>query len=309
MQGVGVIAQVSQMFPRITKDRMTGVLGLAPKPKSVWQKQFDHNDETLKQLARCTWDSVPECDLWEYFHDLAYMELQPDLFRHVFPACLKFWYDTLFRNEGAERGDADFHRSLMRGNILIKMMTEAERHRLLNYFVDGLLDRIDLERGYELKRNRDGANALIGRFNTLGIIAPIIPQIWTSWWQVDTPGKATAAIKYASGLVYFKGENPIYLPWTPDEGGGGPYLTEWDASIFDHAWLDTNLSFLEETLTCDYLLDRLTCAANQLAGEPEGPIARRIAVEAKERTDTISLRTEDLLLNLAKLTLEKDLWD
>jgi hypothetical protein len=297
------------MLPRITKARMTGVLGLAPKPGRIWQKQFDYNDETLRQLALCDWDAVPEADFWEYFLDMTYVELQPDLFRHMFPACLKFWYDTLLRNEGAYRGDSDFHRALLRGKILTKMMTESERQRLFQFFIDGLLDRIDLERGYEKKRRTDHIHAVVGRFNTLGIVAPIIPQIWTSWWMMDSPGKAIAAIKYASGLIYFAGENPIYLPWTQDEGGGGPYLTESDASIFDHAWLESNLSFLSETLTCNYLLKSISFAADQLRDEPEGPMAQRIANEARDRTDTIALRIEDLITNLAKLDLDKHHWD
>ena len=294
---------------RITTERMIGVLGKASKPKIVWQRQFDHDDETLHRLARCDWDAVPDADLWCYIHDLTYVELQPDLFRHLFPACLKFWYSTLLRNEGAERGDADFHRALLRGEILTRMMTDQERQRTLQFFVDGFLDRIELERGFDYVRPGWSANAWIGRFNTLGLVAPIIRTIWRSWWAFDSPGKAVSAIKYASGLVYLQGENPIYLPWTPREGGGGPYLTEWDASIFDHVWLAQNLSFLRETLTCDYVVEQLSIAARQLRGEPEETMAQLISDDAPRRRDVISLRIENLVANLARETAKKDRWD
>ena len=290
---------------RITRERMLGVLGEAPKPTHVWQRQFDGDDATLQRLAELDWDAAPEQDLWCYIHDLTYVELQPDLFRHVFPRCLMFWYETLLRNESAERGDADFHRALIHGEILTKMMSPEERRRLLAFFVDGLLDRIDMERDFDVVRSL----SWIGRFNTLGIVAPIIPDVWNAWWALQTRGQAIAAIKYASGLIYLKGENPIYPPWTPSEGGGGPYLTEWDAAIYDQSWLADNVSFLREILTTDYVLERMRVAAAALASSPEAEMARLVADDAEKRQDVITLRIDDLVANLAKANFAKDRWD
>ncbi len=294
---------------RITTERMPGVLGRAPKPDAVWQLQFDGENAALSALARRDWDAIAEGDLTPYLFDLTYVELQRDLFRHLFPACLKFWYATLLRNESAERGGADLHLALLRRDLPATMMTEPERGRLLAFFVDGLLDRIDLERGFDYSYPGTAANAWIARFNTLGLIAPIVPQIWRPWWAFETPGQAVSAVEYASGLVYLKGENPIYSPWTPKDGGGGPYLTEWDAQIFDSAWLEENLVFLSETLTCDYVVERLAAAAGALKGESEEAMARRVASDATARTDVISLRIEELLANLARTQLAKERWD
>lgn len=294
---------------RISRERMRGVLGDAPKPTTVWQKQFDGDDETLRRLAQLNWDEAPEEDLWCYIHDLTYVELQPDLFRHVFPRCLKFWYETLLRSESAERGDADFHRALIRGEIATKMMSSDERRRLFAFFVDGLLDRIDEERDFAYKRPGAASQAWIGRFNTLGIVAPVIPEIWSAWWSLASRGQAIAAIKYASGLIYLKGENPIYLPWTPDEGGGGPYLTESDAGIFDEPWLSSNLSFLRGQLSRDYVVERTAAAAAALNGSPEADVARRVADDAQTRGDIVALRIDDLLANLARSKLAQERWD
>ncbi len=293
---------------RITKLRLRGVLGPAPKPLVVWQKQFDGFDETLRTLARCDWDCVPEADLWEYIHDLAYQELQPDLFTHLFPACLKFWYDSLMRNQGAEFGDADLHHALLRGKILDGMLDGDERQRVYDFFVDGFLDRLDVERGFKYERPGRSANAWVGRFNSIGLVAPIIPRIWSEWWSMDSPGKAVSAVMYATGLIYLEGENPIYQAWTCQGGGGGPYLTEWDSSVFDSAWTEQNLAFLRSTLTTDYLLERLDLAASVLESEPESPVAKRIALEARERMTLIEMRIADLLANLAKIDPEKDRW-
>lgn len=287
---------------------MIAVLGKSPKPTVVWQKQFDGFDETLRKLAMCDWDAVPESWFWEYFLDLSYMELQPDLFRHLFPSCLKFWHETLMRNDSASRGDADFHLGLVHGKILTTMMSEQESQRALDFFVDSFLDRVDLERGFIYERKSRSAYAWIERFNTLGIIGPIIPKIWTEWWMLDSPGKAVSAIMYASGLIYLEGENPIYLPWTKEEGGGGPYMTAMDASIFDHAWLASNLDFFRNTLTYEYLADQIALASIRLNDQPEVTMAQKIATDVRKRKGIIETRVSSMIKNLGKLSLEQELW-
>ena len=150
---------------------------------------------------------------------------------------------------------------------------------------------------------------LIFRFNSLGIVAPVIRQIWEAWWTLDHPGKAVCAVMYASGLVYLKGENSIYGVWTPEYGGGGPYLTEIDGSIFDWAWRDDNLSFLRRTLSVDTVTRKLDQAAGALSACPEGELARRIANDARTRADVIEIRIGDLVENLSRVEDAKDAWE
>jgi hypothetical protein len=128
------------MGPRITKERMTAVLGLAKKPNTVWQQPFDGRGDELRRMTLSDWDAIQRTDLWNYFHDLCYQTLQPDLFRHLFPACLKFWYETLLANESASIGDADLHRALITGDVAAKMLTEPEQQRLRAFLIDGMLD-------------------------------------------------------------------------------------------------------------------------------------------------------------------------
>ena len=294
---------------RISLDRMVNVLGAAPKPLVVWEKQFDGSDEMLLELAKMDWNKVPDEYLCCYFLDMAYVELQPDLFRHLFPTCLKFWYDTLMNNASAERGEGDFHYSLLRGNIVKKMLSEKEAQSLYDFFHDGFLDRIEAERGFVFTYPGQAANGWIFRFNSLGYVAPVIKRIWESWWALDNPGKAVCAIMYASGLVYLKGENPIYGQWTPETGGGGPYLTECDGGIYDWAWRDDNLTFLLDTLSSAYIIEKIDQAAATLSACPEAELAAQIAREAKTKSDIISIRIDDMLENLAKIGLAKDRWD
>lgn len=294
---------------RITKERIRSILGPAPKPTAVWELQFDGNDENLRGIADCDWEDVREQDLRSYIHDLAYVKLQPDLFRHAFPSCLQFWQNSLLRNESAEKGDAELHYALQHGDVFSKMMNDHERERLFGFFIDGFLDRIDVERGWAYEHPGSAGNAWILRFNSLGLIAPVISRLWRVWWALETPGQAITAIRYASGLIYFGDENPIYRPWTPEQGGGGPYLTEWDACIYDRGWGDENLNFLRQTLTCDYILDKVGMAASVLLGQPEAEIASRIADEAQSRRETISLRIGELLTELAKTKLDQERWE
>ena len=113
---------------------------------------------------------------------------------------------------------------------------------------------------------------------------------------------------YASGLIYLKGENPIFEKWTPEKGGGGPHLTESDANIYDSIWLDSNLAFLSTTLSVDYIQEQMRRAAHQLRTEPESDLATKVAVDAKSRADIIEMRIEDLISGLSKTSLES-VWD
>jgi hypothetical protein len=297
---------------RITRDRIVNVLGgEAPKPQSVWEAQFDGFDKELRRMAALDWENIPDEDLWYYFHDLTYVELQPDLFRHLFPKCLRYWHETLFRNESVERGDSDFHRALVHGQIAEKMPSKTEREALYDFFRDAYLDRIEAERGFHYDQSDSGtsANAWILRFNSLGMVAPVIQRIWEPWWALDHPGKAVCAVMYSSGLVYLKGENPIYGVWTPEFGGGGPYLTEADTPIFHSAWRDDNLAFLRETISVNYIIHKLDQAALVLSDCPEAALARRVSVEARTRLDVIEIRIGDLLENLSRLPSDQDRWE
>ena len=304
---------------RINPDRFVKVLGPAPKPRDVWQKQFDYNDRALVEMAQMDWDRVPDDYMWYYLLDLAYVELQPDLFRHLFPACLKFWYETLMRDDSAAYGDSDFHYSLMQGEILKTMLAESERQSLYDLFCDGMLDRIEAERGFvcseaqtqePLVRRARNADLWILRLNTLGIVAPVIRRIWEPWWKVDHPGRAVSAVTYASGLVYLAEENPLFGGWrAAGRGGGGPFLTEIDSSIFDWAWREDNLAFLRGVLSVDYVIAKLEQSATVLSDCPESTLAQRVTNDAKTRRDIIEIRIDDLLENLSKVQHLKQRWE
>jgi hypothetical protein len=286
---------------RISPGRARRIFGNPKPPTKVWEKQFDYFDRELQKLARKPYDQIDEGDLWYYFLDLSYVEkLQPDLFNYLFPACLEFWYDTLLRNESAEPGGAEFHSSLLSGRILEKMVISVQREAIFDFFEDGLLDRIDQERGFIYAGSQTPANAWIARFNSVGLVAPRIRQIWTRWWEMNSCGQAVAALQYASGLMYLQGENPLFGVWTPTEGGGGPYLWENDSAVHESGWLQENTSFLMEQLSVDYIANKIEQAASKLAGEPEEEKATQLISDLDDRRMIVDRRIKELPVLLSR---------
>lgn len=298
---------------RVTLQQIQDVLGPAPKPAAVTQRQFDGHNDKLYEMSKLDWENIPHYYFDYYFYDLAYVDLQKDLFRHVFPACLNYWYGTLMENKPAG-GFRDFHYGMMRGDIVNKMLTAEERERLNDFYCDAYLDRIEDQQGLiyetEKKHKRDtigqSAYAWIARLNSLGIVAPVIERIWRQWWALDSAGKAYCAIMYASGLVYLKGENPIYPAWTRERGGGGPYLAEHDSTLFDWAWRDDNLDFLSSVLSADYIIENMEHATQVVSDSEYAETAQKVARDAKANLDIIQIKIDDLMEDLATLELKRE---
>src|SRR5688572_22236798 len=174
---------------KISWERARAIFGNAGPPAEVWESQFDYFDEALQRLAATPFQAIDASDLWYYFHDLAYVTLQPDLFAYLFPVCLMDWHHTLMRNEACSHGDAEFHYGLLRGNVLDKMLTPRQRESVFEFFRDGFLERLDAERGFAMPADRTTAFAWLQRFNSLALITPRIDLVWNPWWSIETPGR------------------------------------------------------------------------------------------------------------------------
>jgi hypothetical protein len=294
-----VIEQRANEFSKISWERARATFGSAAPPAQVWESQFDYNDDDLKRLAATPFREIDPSDLWYYFHDLAYVTLQPDLFDYLFPVCLMDWHQSLLSNRPCSHGDAEFHYGLVRGNVLDKMLTPRQREEVLDFFRDSFLERLDNERGFIRSASKTPAYGWMCRFNSLGLIAPGIERIWTPWWNVETPGRAVSVLQYCSGLIYLGSENPVFDIWTPEHGGGGPPLTGNDSFLFDAGWQLPNVEFLRNTLSFPCILMKVEQAANRLADEPERDLARKIADNAARQRETVEWMIEELPRDLA----------
>src|SRR6266404_4503753 len=82
----------------ISWDRARSIFGNAAIPGQVWERQFDSFDEELGRLCRTPSSEIDFSDLWCYYHDLAFVELQPEVFAYLFPVCLMAWHESLMDN-------------------------------------------------------------------------------------------------------------------------------------------------------------------------------------------------------------------
>lgn len=286
-------------------ERARGIFG-NPRPlRLVWERQFDYLDDELRRLAATPYERMDLADLWYYYHDLAYVELQPELFDYLFPACLMDWHFTLMSNYSCSHGDSEFHYGLHQGNVLARMTTPEQREAIYEFFRDSFLERLDAERGFDSFGMGMPCYGWMPRFNSVGLIMPRIELLWNPWWSLDTPGRAVAVLQYCSGLMYFEGENPLFERCR-QEYGSDPYLWEDDSFIYHDGWMPENLDFLARTLTPDFVEDRVINAVARLRGVPECEKAQRLESDLPERLELVTSRVADLPSLLGKSAEVRD---
>lgn len=278
----------------ISWSRLRAIFG-NPKPViSVIEQQFDYNDEKLQELGRTPFDQINFDDLWYYHHDLAYVDLQPELFAYLFPVCLMDWHQSLLANQACSHGDSEFHYGIIQGNVLSKMLTEDQLQAVCEVFHDSLLYRLDQERGFKYDGMRTPAYGWIGRLNSLGLFASTLPRVWEDWWKIDTPGRAVCLLQYCSSLMYFESENPLFPAWTRDKGGGAPCLWGTDSLVNDRGWTEENTRFVTDFLTRDRIHAAVLEAAARLERLPEQSLAERLANDCPQCMELVDLRLAEL---------------
>ncbi len=293
---------------KIGWERAQAIFNHPSPPRIVHEQQFDYCSDALDRLAKTPYNKIDFSDLWYYHHDLAYVELQPDLFEYLFLVCLMDWHQTLMNNQPCSHGDSEFHYGLYRGNVLEKMVAPQQRQAIYHFLSDSFLERLNSERGFVYAGMRTPAYAWICRFNSLGIVMPQIDWIWDAWWSLDTPGRAVAALQYCSDLMYLEGENPLFPAWTKEQGGGGPYIWANDSHLYDVGWLPCNLDFLRTTLTLDFVDSKLCQAANRLSDQPEAERARQMLNDFSAASELVELRVTELPELLSRVPSPVEGW-
>ena len=271
------------------RERCRAIFGNPAPPGSVWEGEFDNNDAALQELGRRDWRYIEAGSLNSYYIlNLEYVEpLQPELFRYLFPICLAEWHRLLMSDNEFVNVD-NWYRALRRPYVFETMMTPEQGRDGRAFLVDSVLDRLDQERGF---KGTPASVSWIGALNELGGSVLLMESLWSRWWSIDSPGKAVSALTYLSGLIYIKGENPILEKWTPERGGGGPYLSE----MVLEGWLPENLDVLRQYLTPEKIQSIVKLSARRLCDEPEAALAARMAVDAQGRRDIITTQIDDLI--------------
>ena len=85
---------------------------------------------------------------------------------------------------------------------------------------EAILEEIDAQRGLSYRAKGARPYRWIAALATYGVLLPDLERLWNSWWSLETIGGATATVQYISCLMYPENENPVFAPWTSNEGGG-----------------------------------------------------------------------------------------
>lgn len=279
----------------ITWERLRAIFGNPQPVLKVTEQQFDGFDGTLMKLGRTPYDQIDFFDMGLYHHDLAYVQLQPELFAYLFPVCLMDWHQTLLANEECAHGDSEFHYGIVQGNILEKMLGPLQRTQVSAVFRDSMLYRMDLERWPTRSEEAYmAAGAWVARLNSLGLFSDALPEIWDQWWNVKSVGRAVCVLEYCSDLMYFADENPIFRRL---EDGRIPVValpSVNDARLFETAWTEANLAYVIESVTKERVINVVRKAAEVLAGRPCSKIASTIVADLDERLELIESRVLEL---------------
>jgi len=283
----------------VDADRMVTLrraYGRASPPERIKQEAFDHDDRHLRRLARLRPEERADVkDLWEYTQDLLYTEIDNSLFAHVLPFCLEAWREDLCGTNSGYGGFVEhFYPVLADRHVFDEQLTPKQSAAVAEFMRESILDEIDDQRGLAFKGAMSRPYRWIRALTTYGVLMPDLEQLWANWWLVNTVGRAVAVVQYASCLMYISTENPVFAPWTPNQGGGPPQLWEFAGHLYKHRWRDANVDFLRRTLTVDVVSNVLARADEFLVGQPERGKATEVLGDLPLCAETLAARCNEL---------------
>ena len=272
-------------------------------PKTIRQEPFDHDPGHYRMFCHLN-GTQPACiDLYDYALDLKFMELQPDLLRHLMPVMLEAWRKDLFESDAA--GYAGFVEeiwaALLRGSALRTCLSGADGEVAMRFMRDTILDRLDAEDSLGFAGSRASPHRWVHALGAFGLVFPEVEPLWTEWWQMKTLGHAVPAFQYAPALLYAEDKNPVFAPWTREKGGGPPCLWEHGCMIFDAGWREENIQFVRQTFSVEYFENRLRAAQNVIQNADARSVASRIPTEFPAQSTLLGLRLEQLPDLLSKM--------
>ena len=275
-----------------------------PRPlavDAVWQKPFDYDTGHLQRLAVLAPEaSAPPEDLVAYALDFKYEQIQRDLFLHALPFCLRAWHEDLASPFGRYEAFVDeFYPALLRGGVFDGTLNQREANAVGDFMREAILGQIDAQQSLSFKGSKGSAYAWFHALSTYGLLRADIEPLWSTWWAVETPGRALAAAQYASCLIYDETANPVFDAWTREHGGGPPCLWHYRGHVLEERWRDANLEMLERTLTPDGVRGLLDRAVARLSGHPLRDKVASIRFHLEARTETLAKRCADVRRFLA----------
>jgi len=233
-------------------------------------------------------------DLWNYVHDLLYTKIQSSLLVYLLPFCLEAWRDDLKGNYGYGGFVEYLYPVLANRKIFDEHLNENQAAVVSAYMHETILEEIDDQRGLAYQGSNAKPYRWIRALTTYGVLRPDMASLWTAWWSIESVGRAVAANQYISSLMYPENENPVFAPWTPDNGGGPPCLWEFEGHLYDHCWQAPNIKFLQGVLKVDNVSNVLCRCVERLADQPEQALATQIQADFPLLNDIVQARCIEL---------------
>jgi len=292
----------SENSSRADIQELLRALGKPKPPRSFTQRPFDYDPSHYQRLCAPGGGNAAAGDLYDYALDLTYIEdIQLDLFRYVIPKCLQAWQVNLQASghSGYEGFVEQFLAALAQRQGFVGFLPREQHEAIAKFMSDAILDKIDQENKLTFSGMAASPYAWINSIAALGTAFPCIPALWREWWDMHTRGQAYAVLQYASCLMYFSTDNPVFSPWSPERGGGPPCLWETGAFIDRQSWLADNVVFLKKTLSVRYVGEAVSNAAISLNGCPDSFKAERLAADFESASEIVAQRIDDLITILS----------
>jgi len=236
------------------RDTFQRAYGAVTRPGKITQEAFDRDDRHLRRLVRLAPDERADpSDLWAYTQDLRFTKIQGPLLAYLLPFCLEAWREDL---RGFDSGYGGFvehlYPVLADCHVFDEHLTPKQKEAVLTFMRESILEEIDEQRGLAYRGTNARPYRWIRALTSYGVLLPDVHRVWTAWWSLETVGRAIAAVQYISCLMYSEDENPVFSPWTQDTGGGPPCLWEFEGHLYEHRWLEPNVTFFERNSQRDW---------------------------------------------------------
>lgn len=277
-------------------DTLWRELGSPSPPDEITQEAWDSDDGHLRRLARLRPGQRANAqDLWAYTQDLQYTEIQGHLLVYLLPFCLTAWREYLRGVSNEYGGFVEwFYPVLANCRIFDTDLTPEQGAAVSEFMRQSILEEIDDQRGLSYRGTKARPYRWIGALMTYGVIRPDIERLWNAWWSLETVGGAVAAVQFISCLMYSEYENPVFAPWTSNEGGGPPVLWEFEGHLYTNRWIESNVDFLKPTLAVSHVTDVLKRAVDRLTGQQEHDASEVIRDDLPMCIETLEARCSEL---------------
>jgi hypothetical protein len=181
-----------------------------------------------------------------------------------------------------------FYPVLANKHVFDEHLASTQVVAVSDFMRQSILEEIDEQRGLAYKGPAAQPYRWVTALTTHGVILPDLDKLWSSWWSIDTVGRAVTAVQYISCLIYGPNENVVFAPWTPDGGGGPPCLWEFAGHLYEHCWLEPNVRFLKQTLNPQQVSEVLSQSVDRLAEQPEGRVAAEVQADLPLCSETLA---------------------